>query len=58
MAAAHIERQEVYNMYEGKGWKSRVKKMSDAQVHAIYMKEQAKKAVDKQKPKPDDIIPF
>lgn len=46
-------------MYSGKGWKNKVKNMSDIQVTAIYLKEKAK--ADKPKPKEkknEDDIPF
>lgn len=46
-------------MYNGPTWHRRVNKMTDAQVHAIYMKEQAKKAEEQEKKsKPDEEIPF
>lgn len=32
----------VGEMYPGEGWKSKVRKMSDAQIFAIYMREQHK----------------
>lgn len=32
----------VYDMYNGRGWHKKVEKMSDAQIVAIYLREQAK----------------
>jgi hypothetical protein len=51
----------VANMYPGDGWKRRVAFMSDAQVFAIWTKEQEKlaKQEEAQKPKEtQDDIPF
>lgn len=55
----------VGEMYSSPGWKRKVRKMSDAQVFAIYMREQHKldNHPDKDEPEPqeesgDDEIPF
>lgn len=54
-----IERQIVSDMYPGADWKKKVKKMSDAQVLAIYFKEKDKPKKKPKKPKRDsDDIPF
>lgn len=49
----------VYDLYSGRGWKKKVAKMSDAQVVAIFLREQEKAA---NKTKEDDQdgsdIPF
>lgn len=39
-----IERKRAFvgEMYPGPGWKKKVRKMSDAQIFAIYMREQHK----------------
>lgn len=53
----------VADLYSGPGWKKKVLKMSDAQVTAIFLREQ-KKAAEANTPKPkkkesgDDDIPF
>lgn len=44
-------------MYPGKGWRTKVKHMSDVQVTAIYLKEKAKDKPKKEK-KNNDEIPF
>lgn len=51
MVDANIERMEVAAMYSGPSWKAKVKKMSAGQIHAIYMKEQEKKAKAKEEEK-------
>jgi|GraSoiStandDraft_4_1057263.scaffolds.fasta_scaffold63641_2 hypothetical protein len=59
MASINEKRQFVSSMYPGKGWKNKVKNMSDIQVTAIYLKEKAKG--EPQKPKEinnHDDIPF
>lgn len=56
----------VGEMYKSPGWKSKVRKMSDAQIFAIYMREQHKLNNHPQKDEPepqeeesgDDEIPF
>lgn len=57
---SHRKRAFVANMYPGKGWKNKVKNMSDIQVVAIYLKAQA--AADTPKPEKEkeneDDIPF
>lgn len=47
----------VAGMYHGKSWKNKVKRMSDAQVYAIWAKAQQKKNDKPDKPEQDDI-PF
>lgn len=37
------KREFVLGMYPGPGWHKKVRKMSDAQIVAIYLKEQSKK---------------
>lgn len=49
------EREYVSNMYSGKKWKARVRKMSDAQILAIYFKETKK--VEEPPDKPDQEEP-
>lgn len=48
------------NMYPGKGWKDRVKRMSDIQVTAIYLKNKgtATKPAPKKEKEEHDDIPF
>lgn len=57
-----IERQWVSAMYPGPGWKARVKKMSDVQVIAIFLKEHSKPQKDaperESKESNGDDIPF
>lgn len=51
-------RQFVSDMYSGRRWKQKVARMSDAQIYAIWVKEQEKKDPP---PKPNDEsenIPF
>lgn len=49
----------VTNMYPGnKNWATKVRHMSDIQVTAIYLKEQAKANQPKPKKETDDEIPF
>lgn len=60
MASINEKRQFVSSMYPGKGWKNKVKNMSDIQVTAIYLKEKAK-GEKLSKPKENenhDDIPF
>lgn len=57
MADIQAKRAYVAAMYSGKGWKNRVKHMSDIQVTAIYLKEQAKDKPKKEKDNNDEI-PF
>lgn len=56
----HRKRAFVSDMYPGKGWKRKVKHMSDIQVTAIYLKEQAKpkKAKPEKEKENHDDIPF
>lgn len=52
-------RQYVSDLYSGPRWKHRVRHMSDAQVVAIYFREQAKeKPAEKAKESNEDDIPF
>jgi hypothetical protein len=55
----------VAALYPGPGWKTKVRKMSDAQVTAIYLRESSKPPKPKSEPKNDkpkesgeDDIPF
>lgn len=60
MASIDEKRTFVSKMYPGKGWRTKVKHMSDVQVTAIYLKEKAKAnqpAPKKEKDNHDDI-PF
>lgn len=55
------KREYVSGMYRGKGWKTKVKQMTDAQIVAIYLREIRKPK--KEEPKPpeestDDDSPF
>lgn len=53
------ERQIVSNMYPGQGWKQKVKKMSDAQVLAIYYKELSRpKKEELEDPPEQENLPF
>lgn len=60
----HIDemRDFITSLYPGPKWKKKVKKMSDAQVTAIYMREQnnpkAKKKRKRNKESGNDDIPF
>ena len=58
MADIQAKRAYVSNMYDGPRWKNKVKHMSDIQVIAIYLKEQAKAAEPKPKKEKNDDIPF
>lgn len=61
MATINEKRLFVSNMYpNSKHWKSKVKNMSDIQVTAIYLKEQAKpkKAAPIKENENHDDIPF
>lgn len=44
MVDKNTERNEVACMYASRKWVHKVNQMSDEQVHAIYMKEQERKA--------------
>lgn len=57
MADIQAKRAYVAAMYPGTRWKNKVKHMSDIQVTAIYLKEQAKPKPKKEKENHDDI-PF
>jgi hypothetical protein len=54
----HRKRAYVSDMYPSKRWKTKVKHMSDIQVTAIYLKEQAKGFPSKPKKENNDDIPF
>lgn len=54
--STQAEREYVSNMYSGKKWKARVRKMSDAQVLAIYFKAIAKTERE-EPPEPDQEDP-
>lgn len=43
------EREYVAKMYPGRGWQKKVKKMSDAQVLAIYIKDKNAKKKENDK---------
>jgi hypothetical protein len=58
MASIQAKRAYVSDMYPGKRWKNKVKHMSDIQVTAIYLKEQAKQDKPKKETNNDDEIPF
>lgn len=57
------KRDHVMGLYKGEGWKFKVRKMSDAQVTAIYLRE-IRKAQERPNPKdpkeskPNDDAPF
>lgn len=55
-----IKRTYVADLYPGPRWKEKVKKMSDAQVIAIYLREHERPHKENDKPKEsgDDDIPF
>lgn len=60
MASIDAKRSYVASMYPGENWKRKVRHMSDIQVTAIYLKEEAKgfpSRIKKEK-KQDDDIPF
>lgn len=48
MSTEH-ERDYVAKMYPGRGWRNKVKKMSDAQVLAIYIKDKNRKKKENDK---------
>lgn len=57
--SAEAKRSWVADLYPGPKWKKKVRKMSDAQIFAIWTREHNKNAKPKPKPKekPDDT-PF
>lgn len=57
MASIQAKRAYVSDMYPGKNWKNKVKRMSDIQITAIYLKEQAKPKPKKENDNHDEI-PF
>ena len=57
MADIQAKRAFVEAMYDSPRWRNKVRHMSDIQVTAIYLKEQAKPKPKKEK-KTDDEIPF
>lgn len=59
MSDIENKRQFVMDLYPGPNWKARVKKMSDSQVVAIYLREANKtKKVDMPKESGSDPAPF
>lgn len=54
----HRKRAYVSDLYPAPGWKRKVKKMSDAQVIAIYFKKKAEEDTPKPKKEGEDEIPF
>lgn len=50
------KRDYVAKLYSGDRWKNQVKKMSDAQVTAVYLKAQTNPPTPKKKEDPD--VPF
>lgn len=61
MPSSEYMRNEVAAMYPYKGWKRKVKKMTESQVMAIYFKnvnQPKAKPEAIQDPKPPDDIPF
>lgn len=59
MSDIELKRTFVHNMYQGEGWKKRVKKMGDSQILAIYMKNhQVPKAKDAKRNLGKDTPPF
>lgn len=49
----------VYEMYSGPSWKGKVNRMTDAQIIAIFLREQNKATETKSKEDSDDeVIPF
>jgi hypothetical protein len=59
MSDINKKRAFVYDMYPFKGWHRRVDKMSDAQILAIFLREQNKaKEESSDEEKSDDGIPF
>lgn len=58
MSDINKKRAFVYDMYPHKGWHKRVEKMSDAQILAIFLREQNKAKEESSEEKSDDGIPF
>ena len=67
MAADIDRRYYVEKMYSGPAWKQKVKRMSDGQIFAIYMREKHKQEAEEvvkkvakkvNKPLTNDDIPF
>lgn len=61
MSDVEAKRAFVASLYSGERWKRQVRKMSDAQVVAIYMREHNKPQRNKPKQKKEsnsDDIPF
>lgn len=61
MTDIEMKRAFVEDLYNGPSWKRRVKKMSDGQIVAIYIREQEKKGEPKKHKKEestDDPPPF
>lgn len=57
MSDIEVKRAFVADLYPGPGWKQKVKQMPEAQVIAIYMREQEHPHKDDKKKDGDDI-PF
>lgn len=59
MSDIEQKREFVMGLYPGPGWKKRVRGMPDAQIIAIYLREQNKpKKEDKPREDLDDQAPF
>jgi hypothetical protein len=59
MSDIERKRSFVYDLYPGKHWHDRVKRMSDAQILAIYLRNQNQPHHDsEEKPDDDNPIPF
>ena len=60
MTDIELKRQWVSGMYSSLKWRKKVKKMSDSQVVAIYLREHGKERPSGKPPKEDkqDDIPF
>lgn len=56
MPSIEYMRNVVESMYNGPGWARKVANMSDGQVMAIYIKQQAK--AEEEKPPKKDDTPF
>lgn len=58
MSDINSKRAFVYDLYSSKGWKHKVEKMSDAQVVAIFLRNQEKPKEESKEESDDDPIPF
>lgn len=52
------QRKFVSDLYQGKRWRRRVRRMNDEQVFAIWIKEKQKIEEEEKKKKDDKDIPF